>query len=176
MPLLETILAISSPIAWLWWNMRDPAGFGQLSRLRRRKHDAQAQKAGQETRIERLQSDLFGFTDKTTIQNHSNGFMLTVCFHHQFLQSIMGVYRNSCDSPPAIWAQVIPVVYAFECVSIAGHGSPSAHQRTCLPCLYLKARYISVHHLAYGSPFGIWWLPSTGNLDVTTGNDWKSCG
>lgn len=116
--------------------MRDPAGFGQLSRLRRRKHDAQVQEAGQETRIERLQSDLFGFKDKTTIQNHSNGFMLTVCFHHQFLQSFF-------------WAQVIPVVYAFECVSIAGHGSPSAHQRTCLPCLYLKARYISVHHCSY---------------------------
>ena len=128
--------------------MRDPAGFGQLSRLRRRKHDAQAQKSRsrdtyRETSVRSVR------IHKTTIQNHSNGFMLTICFHHQFLQSIMGVYRNSCDSPPAIWAQVIPVVYAFACVSIAGHGSPSAHQRTCLPCLYLKARYISVHHLAY---------------------------
>ena len=145
MPLLETILAISSPIAWLWWNMRDPAGFGQLSRLRRRKHDAQVQEAGQETRIERLQSDLFGFKDKTTIQNHSNGFMLTVCFHHQFLQSFFWVNKqkqlrlSSCNLGPSH-----PSCLRFRWpVVIAGHGSPSVHQRTakCLACTWRLGTY-----------------------------------
>ena len=139
--------------------MRDPAGFGQLSRLRRRKHDAQVQEAGQETRIERLQSDLFGFKDRTTIQNHSNGFMLTVCFHPQFLQSFFWAFTETVatllllgPSHPSCLRFRWPVV-------IAGHCSPSVHQRTCLPCLYLKARYISVHHCSYI----IWHIGSTGS-------------